>query len=240
MSPLYAEELSNLSYLGLSTASYYAAFDLLNPPYYRALNGAATSLQCRKTVATKLLEADNFLRPCGIALHVWDAQRSLKCQKALWDYFVEDARRKKPAASQDEWTENAKIYCSDPSQFNSDDPTTWPSHLTGGAVDLTLKRISTGELLFMGGVFDDPSEISHTAYFEAFAAKELLTPSNFEARRNRRLLYWVMNRFGFSNFSNEWWHYDWGTQMWVANFNHQPGVPCPAKAHYGPATIPDK
>jgi D-alanyl-D-alanine dipeptidase len=32
---------------------------------------------------------------------------------------------------------------------------------------------------------------------------------------NRRLLYWTMREAGFTNYPYEYWHYDYGDQMYV-------------------------
>ena len=82
----------------------------------------------------------------------------------------------------------------------------------------------------MGSIFDDADAISFTTHFESF---ELTSQSGIEARRNRRLLYHAMTAAGFVNFPFEWWHFDFGTQMWVMNGNLQS-----TKALYGRAELP--
>jgi D-alanyl-D-alanine dipeptidase len=68
----------------------------------------------------------------------------------------------------------------------------------------------------MGSIFDDDAEVSHTDYFEAPMGNSL-SSSELEARGNRRLLYWAMKSVGFENYHYEWWHYDYGNQMWLMN-----------------------
>jgi len=110
-------------------------------------------------------------------------------------------------------------------------------------VDLTLRIRKTGELLFMGGVFDDPDDVSHTAYFEKVNAEHMsekkeIPLSYVEALRNRRLLYWAMREAGFANYPYEWWHYDWGKQFWITNWDTSPtGADRPKSAWYGPAEV---
>jgi D-alanyl-D-alanine dipeptidase len=68
----------------------------------------------------------------------------------------------------------------------------------------------------MGADFDETTERSATDYFEKkLAAKERLTASEEEALFNRRMLYAVMTRAGFTNYPDEWWHYDYGNQNWA-------------------------
>jgi len=78
-------------------------------------------------------------------------------------------------------------------------------HNTGGSVDLTIID-SVGRLLNMGTPFDEASIRAQTTYFD--------DPLNV-IRKNRQLLYNIMTRHGFTNYSEEWWHYDYGNQNWA-------------------------
>ena len=80
-------------------------------------------------------------------------------------------------------------------------------HLTGGSVDITLYDLNTGATLDMGSDFDEPSERSHTDYYEN-------KPSH-PAHERRRLLHHVMTEVGFSNLPTEWWHFDFGNPLWA-------------------------
>jgi D-alanyl-D-alanine dipeptidase len=71
------------------------------------------------------------------------------------------------------------------------------AHSRGSAVDLTLVRLDTGELLAMGGRHDLMDERSH------HGAPGI---SNSEAA-NRGHLRSVMERCGFEAYQREWWHY---------------------------------
>ncbi len=243
-SELFHEELCCLNDMGLSVASYYAATDGLNVPYNRSIKGALEKVYCRRSIATKLIQVNSFIKQFGLLLHIWDAFRPIDCQKALWDYFMQQAKTRLHNPSEQECYDYVSKYCSDPNRFNPDDSATWPTHLTGGAVDLTLKRASTGELLFMGGIFDDSTEASHTDYFERLAQQATkkgavgLPPSSEEALKNRRILYHAMVTHGFSNYAYEWWHYDWGNQFWIVNAPSCPEEQRPEKAYYGPASLP--
>jgi len=73
-------------------------------------------------------------------------------------------------------------------------------HSRGSTVDLTLMYLTgdrKGEALDMGTPFDYFGPESATFF-------ETLTK---EQRRNRKLLYEVMTHFGFTNYTQEWWHY---------------------------------
>ncbi len=67
-------------------------------------------------------------------------------------------------------------------------------HNTGSAVDITLVRLRDGKRLRMGGFAFGPS--SHTYN----ASGRIL--------RNRLTLKDAMERFGFSAYLNEWWHFE--------------------------------
>jgi D-alanyl-D-alanine dipeptidase len=68
-------------------------------------------------------------------------------------------------------------------------------HNTGSAVDITLVRLRDGKRLRMGG-FDDLSTGAHT-----FNASGRIL-------RNRLTLKNAMERFGFSGYWREWWHFE--------------------------------
>ena len=69
-------------------------------------------------------------------------------------------------------------------------------HNTGSAVDLTLVRASDGKRLPMGSGYDDLGPRAHT--LNASGA----------ALRNRLMLKRSMERFGFSAYWREWWHFE--------------------------------
>lgn len=204
------DRLEKLANYGLAGESFYARKDGFNAPYYRAIAGSGADLFARKTVAQRLKKVNDSLARYAVELFILDAWRSIECQTALWQYFVGVAKAKNPGGSAQSWNTEAAKYCSDPSKFDVSSPRTWTVHVTGGAVDLTLRRKGTGELLYMGGIFDDASSLSETAHFEKTAGNQ----SELDARRNRRLLYHAMVNAGFTNYPAEWWHFDYGDQMW--------------------------
>lgn len=77
------------------------------------------------------------------------------------------------------------------------------NHNRGAAVDVSLAD-ENGQLLDMGGDFDDFSQISH------YAAKSITV----KARKNRRLLRHIMEKSGFTAYNNEWWHFDYKKQRY--------------------------
>ena len=68
-------------------------------------------------------------------------------------------------------------------------------HNLGLAIDLTLIELATGRELEMGTAFDTFSAAAHTANATGIAAA------------NRQRLKAAMERRGFTNYDQEWWHY---------------------------------
>jgi len=69
-------------------------------------------------------------------------------------------------------------------------------HNTGSAVDLTLVRAAGGKRLRMGSRYDELSSRAHTRN------------ATGGALHNRLVLERAMERFGFSGYWREWWHYE--------------------------------
>ncbi len=68
-------------------------------------------------------------------------------------------------------------------------------HNLGLAVDLTLIELASGRELEMGTAFDTFSAAAHTANATGIAAT------------NRQTLKAAMEREGFVNYDQEWWHF---------------------------------
>ncbi|KOS08433.1 hypothetical protein AM493_19560 [Flavobacterium akiainvivens] len=85
-------------------------------------------------------------------------------------------------------------------------PTKGSNHNRGAAVDVSLSD-ENGNLLDMGGAFDDFSEVSHYSYSNL----------NKEAKANRKLLRNIMVRAGFIPYESEWWHFDFKQKRYPAS-----------------------
>ncbi len=221
---LAKEPLVDVSELGLARNSIYARDDGLNAPYAKRFRSASKNIYLRHTVAKKLVEINCSLAPYQVELYLLDGYRPIELQVEVWDDFVEQARRVLTNPTEDECANYAGYYCSDPRSFDECNYKTWPTHSTGGAIDLFLRALSNKEPLFFGSIFDDATEISYTDHFERNISDND-GASIVEARRNRRLLYWAMTNAGFANYPYEWWHFDWGTQMWVVNSGDYTRIP---------------
>lgn len=226
------EPLVDATEYGLAISCFYARNDGLNAPYYKRFASALDRIWLRKMVAEKLKQVNESLAPYKAELLLLDGYRPISLQKELWTHFIQQAKIVMENPSEIECVQFAGLYCSDPSAYDENDCRTWPTHNTGGAVDLMLRSVESKEPLFFGGVFDDASELSSSDYFERIKETRI-SASLTEARRNRRLLYWSMLGAGFANFPYEWWHFDFGTQMWVMN-----GRADAQQAFYGKAEPP--
>ncbi|MDZ4835918.1 MAG: M15 family metallopeptidase [Candidatus Melainabacteria bacterium] len=219
-SELATEPLHFVGDHGLASESYYARRDGLNAPYYKSFATASKKVHLRKTVVEKLVSINRLLERYNAELYLMDGFRPIELQFEVWDDFVAQARSVMDNPTDEECAHYAGFYCSDPRSFDESNFKTWPTHSTGGAIDLSLRSLESKQELFFGSVFDDATEISYSDHFEK-VSNENSSASIVEARRNRRLLYWAMLAEGFANYPYEWWHFDWGTQMWVTNSKEQ-------------------
>ncbi|MBL8048052.1 MAG: hypothetical protein JNJ45_05165 [Chthonomonas sp.] len=173
------------------------------------LPGATEAVLVREEVQRRLAVAVEAL-PHEIGLRVSDGYRPLVVQQALWDEMMATTRRLNPEWSGEQLLAQTRRFVASP-EFNPVQP---PPHLTGGAVDVSLICLATGEPVDVGTSMDDAHDLSLTSALE----REPLG----EPGRMRRVLYHAMIGAGFVNYPNEWWHYEYGTIRWAK----QTGAPC--------------
>lgn len=178
--------------------------------FVQGLRGAMPECFLRRGVFLKLAEASEKL-PSGYRFVVFDGWRSPFLQKNLFHILKEEIAGAYPDIPEEDLKSRVCQYVALPS-VGQDSPS---PHITGGSVDLSIVN-EKGLLLNMGSGFDDTSILSQTAYFEKLAGKhrELSRDEN-EILRNRRFLFNLMTGVGFTNYSDEWWHYDYGNQNWA-------------------------
>lgn len=157
----------------------------------------------RETVADMLFQAQKML-PDGLKLCILDAWRPFKLQKELYVKYKKNiiCEFNLNDAAEAEKSKIVRKFVSAP----NNDKYIPPVHTTGGAVDVTL-IMGSGEPLDMGCPFDVFSEYAYTNSFE--------TQNNVQIKANRRILYNVMIKAGFTNLPSEWWHYDFGDSFWA-------------------------
>jgi len=184
--------------------------------YHRwGIPGAMPRSWVRRGVAERLVAAAESL-PDGMGLAVWDGYRPLEVQRALFDQYLAELIAVHPEMPADAVEEAAAKYVTPPSRSVYAPP----PHLTGGAVDLTLTG-GDGAPLDLGTGFDAFGPEAGTRALEDVPGRE---------RDLRRLLFWAMHDAGFTNYAEEWWHFDHGDQFWALATG---GV-----ARYGPAGPP--
>jgi D-alanyl-D-alanine dipeptidase len=212
--PRRDEPLVRLETVGVAYDAYHARTDGGNWPYFGPVPGARKDVWLRKTVAGMLARVNERLKPFGVELIVLDGYRSVGCQRGIWDFFYREAVRTTPDGTPAKWRAQALKHAADPTHFTENDPATWPTHATGAAIDLSLRDLQSGEYCDLGGRFEDINDLAATDYFERkLAAGEI---AGDDTRLNyRRLLHWAMSSEGFENDPFTFWHFDWGSQLYV-------------------------
>lgn len=176
---------------------------ILTKPIYYIDNvpGATKAIYLRKGVINRLLDATKLL-PKGYKFLVYDGLRSYETQMSLYEDFYRKVHENLGRLND----VDIEKYVSLPSRdLEAPSP-----HLTGGSVDLTIVN-EKGKPLDMGTDFDFFGDASRIDFYET----TILSNECNEIRNNRRLLYDIMIEAGFTNFSSEWWHYDYGNQFYA-------------------------
>jgi len=125
----------------------------------------------------------------GFGLLLWDGYRP---QRAV-DRFVQWSREPEDGRTKSRHYPNIDRAA----MFEQGYVATRSGHSRGSTVDLTLYRLTTGELAPMGGDHDLMDPISHHG-------APGISP---EEARNRQYLRSVMEACGFAGYDCEWWHY---------------------------------
>ena len=180
--------------------------------YIQNIPNSLKFIYLRKGVYERIQQALNIL-PKNLSFILYDGYRPFEVQKHLFNQFLDETKKKHPDYTAEEVLEKTLTFVSYPStesKYRS-------PHLTGGAIDLTLGDLEGNEL-DLGTVFDAMDEKSATRYFE------LHPKENGEALINRRILYNSMIAVGFTNYSEEWWHYDYGNVTWARRVGAPVGI----------------
>ncbi|MEJ6391633.1 M15 family metallopeptidase [Gymnodinialimonas sp. 2305UL16-5] len=214
--PRGSEALIDIGEHGVSVLPYYYVSDGSNAPYGQRIDGSLSHMWCRASLLPMLRSANQRLSAFGCELVVYDAYRPIATQRGLWAWALEKVRKDHPALSSTELEALTSQYSSDPRRFDPGDATTWPTHSSGASVDVMLRSLDTGKELDLGAAFDDLSAAAHTDQLEQALKRGLIGPDD-AALLNRRLLYWAMMEAGFENYPSEFWHFDFGNQMYVLN-----------------------
>jgi D-alanyl-D-alanine dipeptidase len=160
----------------------------------------------RITVARKLLLAASEL-PIGLRLAILDAWRPVQVQRELFDSHLRNVRQLNPGLPERKTLEVAARYVANPDEAVA-------PHTTGGAVDLMLLD-DCGRPMWFGSHHDEFSEKSATRYYEELILSGTPLGDNDRiALHNRRVLFNTLAGLGFTNYPEEWWHFDYGDSFW--------------------------
>lgn len=182
---------------------------IANTYYQKNFEGSESVCYLRSSVAKMLLNASSNL-PDGFVLVVNDGWRPYKVQLEIYKRVFENVKQIHPNFSKSQLHDEAAKYAS----IGSLIPEMPSPHFTGGAVDVTLAN-EVGVEFNMGSEFDASITESGTRFFEEMIENgSELSNAEFEALHNRRILFHLMIEAGFTNYSNEWWHFDYGNQLW--------------------------
>ncbi len=140
-----------------------------------------TTDECLLAMGTvkQLKKVQDSLRTLGLGLKIFDGYRPRAVQYLMFEIF--------------------------PNPVYVADPATGSNHNRGGAVDLTLVNLATGQELQMPTAFD---------YFGNEASHGWTIGLNQEQINNRVFLLTMMETVGgFTRYDAEWWHYAYSPSL---------------------------
>ncbi|MCG3145041.1 MAG: D-alanyl-D-alanine dipeptidase [Gammaproteobacteria bacterium] len=192
--------------------------------FHHGYKMASQTIYLRQGVL-KLLEKAVKLLPNGYCFLVYDGWRPVALQAELFNEYRSTVESNNPNLSEASVIKQTKMYVSYPSTS----PSAPSPHLTGGAVDLTICN-SNGQAVRMGTEFDFFGPEAETRFYEQkVESYKILSVEEQECLENRRLLFYTLTDVGFTNYREEWWHYDLGNQFWGSVKNKE--------AFYGAASV---
>lgn len=152
----------------------------------------------REGVAGKLLTVQESFGG-DYLLKIWDGWRPRHVQNALYQEFWQQLKEKHPNWSDSRLHDSTEQFVTMATNLER-----IPPHATGGTIDLTLVD-KNGRELNMGTAFDHFGPEAAPEYFD----------HHDEIATNRRLLRNAMESQGFTPDEDEWWHFDYGCQLWA-------------------------
>ncbi|KXO10174.1 D-alanyl-D-alanine dipeptidase [Moritella sp. JT01] len=178
---------------------------ILEPAYFNMGLSDDPNLYAREGVVKKLIQISNRLGE--YRFKIWDPWRSREVQNNIYQKYWSELSTEHPEWDEDQLKDEVGKFVTVP-----DNPERVPPHATGGSVDLTLVDLDGNEL-DMGTCFDHFGAEAATLYYEEDGR-------DIAIRDNRRLLRQAMESAGFRSDEDEWWHFDYGNQLWAAQFGH--------------------
>jgi D-alanyl-D-alanine dipeptidase len=184
---------------------------VLDQTYYRAGHAGTSEFTfTRLAVANRLKQALEVLSPY-FGILVFDAYRSIETQRALFELIAVQIKSQNPSWTEEQVRQETRKYVVHPDEKARFQV---PPHNSGGAIDLALHI--DGKMIGFGTEFDSPTQASSTDFFEKdYDPRFGYSLEDWsQIRIHRRILFHTMRHFGFTNYSDEWWHYDLADCMW--------------------------
>jgi D-alanyl-D-alanine dipeptidase len=176
-------------------------FELV-PAYYDAGISETPTITLRESVAERLATVREELSPLN--LKIWDGWRPREVQHQIYLNCWNEMKRAHPDWSRAQLKAQVETFVT-----NATDANRIPLHATGGSVDLTLVD-QDGAELDMGTPFDHFGPEAASLFYEHSGR------SNQAACTNRRILRDALRRVDFRFDDDEWWHFDYGNQIWAS------------------------
>ncbi|MCD4760663.1 hypothetical protein K8R42_02075 [bacterium] len=176
----------------------------LEPKYFQEGLSNESKIFIRRGLALKLEQIQKKL--VNYRFKVWDGYRSRQEQNNIYQKYYNKLLKKHPDWSQKKIRLETGKFVSPPF-----DKKRIPLHTSGGSIDLTLVN-KDGQELNMGTEFDFFGLEAAPLFYEK-------KDSNSKIAKNRKLLRQAMLTEGFSMDKDEWWHFDFGNQIWALNKN---------------------
>ena len=193
-------------------------FNFINPHPYLKLGAPYSKGKklwaLREGVVSRLIKANKYLKSKKkeYSLILYDSWRPLEVQTYMFHMaFRNECKNRGLKIRIEEMDSYPDIinkiekFWAYPS-FNQKTP---PPHSTGGAIDLSIAD-TEGNLLEMGSDIDEMVDKSKPEFF-----KDSESEKEFIWNDRRIVLKEVMNKFGFVQHPNEWWHFSYGDQLWA-------------------------
>jgi zinc D-Ala-D-Ala dipeptidase len=152
----------------------------------------------RRRVAEMLAEAANAL-PANLELRIIEGFRPISQQRFIYEHVKAEFVQRHPDWSKATLHRVVNRLCAPP-----DDKCPTP-HSTGGAVDIAIVDLATGEFIDVASPYEWGEE----------SAPTVLKGLSREAQRNRDLLIATMSATGITNYTGEWWHWSYGDSGWA-------------------------
>lgn len=159
----------------------------------------------RRSVLDRLQHAQCLL-PDGIYLRLYEGYRSLQVQQLLFDQEFARAKQRQPELSDEQTYREATRLVS--AVIRPDGSRNVPPHATGAAVDVELVDVN-------GQVLDFGMEIADWSRVDPVLCLTEAAVLSDRAHYHRQMLREVMERAGFVNYAEEWWHFSYGDQLWA-------------------------